>query len=362
MDSRPWVRRLLLLILLLCTTGLSAGEALHLYGFGYARGSTDADGPLEQETLTLQLQTGVDWFPSPRVRAHLHLLARDGRPDRENEQLGIVEAWVEANLQREAHRVKLRGGAFFLPTSREHVDALWDTPYSLTPSALNLWLGEELRPIGADVEYRRGGLTGGLTLFRGNDAFGTLTAARGWSLADHIALLDEEIDVTELTQGKRTISQISAELDDRLGWSGRVRWSGRDALLQITFVDNRADGFRYGDILTWRTPFYVVSGEINRGDWTVAAEHGWGRTFAYIPSGEISTDLEAGYLLVSRFFPRGRGTVRADAFAIDGERDYALTAAWIWMLPRRFRAGLEAVTTGDDTRLLGELRYTFTLR
>ena len=39
----------------------------------------------------------------------------------------------------------------FLPTSRENVDPLWQSPYTLTLSSLNTWIGEEVRLAGLDV-------------------------------------------------------------------------------------------------------------------------------------------------------------------------------------------------------------------
>src|SRR5204863_8816924 len=115
---------------------------------------------------------------------HVHLLARDDAEGSKHGRVGIVEAYVEAKLHPGRDRVRILAGAFFLPTSRENIDALWATPYTITPSALNSWLGEELRPIGVDVSYRHrtakaGTFSGGATLFGGNDTFGELLIGRG---------------------------------------------------------------------------------------------------------------------------------------------------------------------------------------
>ena len=66
------------------------------------------------------------------------------------------EAYVEAHLPARGSRLKLRAGAFFLATSRENVDALWENAYAISSSALNSWFGEELRPIGLDASWMRG--------------------------------------------------------------------------------------------------------------------------------------------------------------------------------------------------------------
>lgn len=43
----------------------------------------------------------------------------------------------------------LRGGVFFPPVSLENPGPAWTTVYTITQSALNSWIGEEVRPTGA---------------------------------------------------------------------------------------------------------------------------------------------------------------------------------------------------------------------
>src|SRR6185436_6563913 len=105
--------------------------------------------------------------------------ARNEEDGSKRGRVGIVQAFLEQSLGSGGNRVHLMEGAFFLPTSRENIDSLWETPYTITSSALNSWLGEELRPIGVDASYTHrftslGSLTGGGTVFRGNDTFGAL--------------------------------------------------------------------------------------------------------------------------------------------------------------------------------------------
>ena len=45
----------------------------------------------------------------------------------------------------------VKTGAFFPTISLENDDLGWASPYTLTPSAINSWIGEELRTIGSEA-------------------------------------------------------------------------------------------------------------------------------------------------------------------------------------------------------------------
>src|SRR5687768_13308060 len=259
-------RTVWVLVLAAAATALPAhaSDALQWSGFALLRAAAHdnepppedvfvGDAPLDDDSISAQLQLGIDWVQSPRFGAHVHLLARSESDHSRRGRIGIVQAYLDQNIERGAHRLRLTEGAFFLPTSRENVDALWESPYTITPSALNSWLGEEFRPIGFDVSWRHrlkrlGALTGGATVYRGNDTFGALPIDRGWALTDRWALLGEHVRVND-----RLFTSVSAETDGRLGWSTRAKWNNDRGAFQITRIDNRSDARQYGDLLNWAT-------------------------------------------------------------------------------------------------------------
>ena len=340
-------------LLLVALVSPAVADELQWSGFAFLRGASAASGPLEHERLAAQLQLGLDWSVSPMFGAHLHLLARSDDDSRRG-TAGIAEGYLEFNLHRPRQRLRVRGGAFFLPTSRENVDALWENPYAITSSALNSWLGEELRPIGIDASYFRGRGFVGATLFRGNDTLGALPAVRGWTLDDHWTLLGEWIPVDEAD-----FTSVSAENDGRLGWSARGGWSGENLFVQVTHFDNRSDGLDYGPLFNWGTRFSIASAEYTRDDWTVAAETGWGPTFLVVQGNTFTNDLRASHLLVSRRWGRARGTVRVEAFSVDEHDDRALTVAYFFTPLPRLRVGAELTAAEGTNRALVELRYHF---
>ena len=342
-------------VLFACLAVPAGAQDLQWGGFASLRAASNTSGPLESDPAGAQLQFGLDWSRSPVFLAHVHLVARTDDGDAEHGHFGTPEAYLELNLRPGKSRIRFRGGAFFLPTSRENVDALWENPYTVSSSALNTWFGEELRPIGLDATFMHGGAILGGTLFRGNETFGALPVDRGWALHDRWTLLGEKVASGEY------FTSLTSENDGRLGWSARAGWNASAFSVLYTHIDNRSDGQLYGDLYNWATRFDLVGADWGHGDWTVASEFGWGPTTLYFHGGSATVDLDAGYLLVSRRLPRGRLSLRFDAWngGEDERRDQALTLAGFWYPIPRLRAGLEVGVTEDTARVLVDLRYGF---
>lgn len=331
-------------------------QALQWSGFALLRATTDNDGvPFDDDPLTAQVQVGIDWRPSMSFGGHVHLLARSDADDSRRGHAGIVEAFLDQNIVRGEHRLRFMQGAFFLPGSRENVDALWESPYSITSSALNSWMGEELRPIGVDAAYTfRRTWTVGATVFRGNDTFGALPAVRGWTIRDHWATFGEHIPVDA-----EYYTSVSAENDGHLGWSTRGRWNNDHATAQLTHIDNRADALEHGELLDWYTCFDIAGADYTTGDWTFVAESGWGYTDVEFGGVRYRSDIDASYVLVSRRLATGRASLRAELFRSPLENTRALTAAYFWSPRGPLRVGVEATRAGDEGRVGVEVRWHF---
>jgi hypothetical protein len=349
------MRFVLPIVVCLAALPMRAVDGLDWSGFALLRGATATDGlPLDDDQLSAQVQLGIDWRPSVAFGAHVHLLARNDGDHSRRGRAGIVEAYLEQAFERGEHRLRFMEGAFFLPGSRENVDALWESPYSMSSSALNSWLGEELRPIGVDASYTlRRRWSGGVTLFRGNDTFGALPVDRGWKLHDHWTLLGEHVRVDD-----EYYTSVSAETDGNIGFAARARWNSDRAAVQLTHIDNRSDALQHGELLNWDTRFDIAAADFNAGDWTFVAEYGWGET-TVIHDGTFTDSISAGYVLVSRRLGRGRASLRAEQYETDGVEGHAVTGAFFWSPWPKVRAGLEGIVADDDRRAAVELRYSF---
>jgi hypothetical protein len=134
------------------------------------------------------LQLGLDWKPSELWTVHAHGVARYEPSEAGGQRVGLVEGFLQYRPELTPTRaLRLRAGLFFPPTSRENTERLWQSPYTITLSALNTWIGEEARMTGLDAALQgKSGddeweLAGGA--FLADDTSGALLAWRGWTSA-----------------------------------------------------------------------------------------------------------------------------------------------------------------------------------
>lgn len=379
--------RLTLLIAAMAPSVL-AGE-LELHGFGAARGigvsgqapwleggfgrlTEGADAPGESAfTGRALLHAGLDWKPTDTFLLHLHGLARAEPSAAGGERLGVPEAYAvfRPGLSPTVS-LQVKGGLFFPGTSLENTDRLWASPYTITFSALNTWIGEELRLTGLETRLLwsdgRDTLHAGGTAFAASDTPGALVAWRGWSLGDRLTVVAERLPLPPLASlrpggsfsaqrddGTRPIG----ELDDRLGFMVRGGWERRDrAALQAAYFDNRGDrGLREGEY-AWDTRFWVAGARLEPGGGvTLLGEVLFGRTAMgeTAPAAFVDTDFATAYAMISWQRSSLRLSARFDWFRNE-ERDgvaedesedgKALTIAAFWTPVERLRIGAELLT------------------
>ncbi len=340
-------------------------------GFGVS--SLGADRP-DDTTIdaTGQLHLALDWQPSPFFGAYVHVRGR-AEPQRvDGRELGVIEAFLHASIPAgDKSSLALQLGHFILPTSRENTEFAWSSPYTLTFSALNTWIGEEMRLTGLFTEYQvvagsQDELRVGASVFGGNDANGALLAWRGWSMGDRLTAFGEVVPLPPLNslqpgggfaaQRDDGSKPYGDDLDDRAGWAGFFRWRRADrAVLQYTRMDNRGDRELHRGEYAWRTEFDLLSGELRLDDtFVLVGEFLQGSTGMGDPNFfNAQADIEAAYLLASWHPSVFRTTLRYDTFETvdrdgsgvdnnngDGE---AWTLAFFWEPRPDLRLGLEAV-------------------
>lgn len=324
---------------------------------GYGRFDVGAESATSTRTLNTDVaQLGLDWTPIRRFLIHADGIARREPPGTVGTRAGLVQAYADLFTEH----LRLRAGTFWLPTSRENVDPLWTSRYTITNSALNSWIAQEGRPLGADLQFAPSDyLTIGATAFRGNDTMGTVLAKRGWSLGNRISTYNETIAIPP---PDHVTQPIGPDTDHKPGLAERIRLQLPErALLQITHIDNRTE-LRPGSPphTPWQTRFNIVGGEIGSASpTTLAGEWAKGRTtLAFRRAGTFALDFDTAYLLVSRKYGKDRYTMRIERFATrshlrrpdDGSRENgkALTFAWLRDLSEHVRGGLEYVRADGD--------------
>ena len=107
----------------------------------------------------------------------------------QSEAIDIVEAFLKYKpLSLSSLRFSGRLGLMYPPISLEHTDIGWTSPYSLTPSAINAWVGEEVKALSAEASFEKRLSTSTLSLvaaaFMSNDPTTALFAWRGWAMHD----------------------------------------------------------------------------------------------------------------------------------------------------------------------------------
>jgi len=227
-------------------------------------------------------------------------------------------------------RWSAKAGAFFPPISQENDGIGWSSPYTLSPSAIDSWVGEELRTVGIEARLQHRGAKANVEMFGAlygsNDPAGELLAARGWSLGDLTSGLGTRVrepDVYAPLAGASVPMRYRPfeEIDGRPGWYAGVAVDapayGRLSLLRY---DNRGDPtqeveYAGRDLYAWHTRFWSMGGQKRVGDVILAAQAMHGDTaFEPVPGLLLDTRFHAGYLLAAWAQGAWRPAIRFDVF------------------------------------------------
>ena len=247
-------------------------------------------------------------------------------------------------------RFRLKAGAFHAPISLENRAAGWESPYTLSYSAINTWLGQELRTIGMEGQLdwlgtRTGhgfdlGLVGGL--FGWNDPAGTVVATRGFSLSDRQTTLFGRVGASN--SGPLKSIELFHEIDGRPGYYAGVEGRYFDrVVIRALHYDNRADPSAFDRAIgnsAWPTHFNSVGllAESASG-WTAIVQWLDGQTYAEPEGEDYRWPFRARFALVSRQLGNHRLSIRYDSFAVDSESEdgdgatqhgHAWTAAYVF--------------------------------
>jgi len=289
----------------------------------------------------------------------------------------------------------VKAGAFFPTISLENDDLGWTSPYTLTPSAINSWIGEELRTVGSEATLRwNTGSIGTLSLIGAlyccNDQAGTLIADRGWAMDDNPTGLLERVRIPDETRRLFHVpvpgnTGMFDEIDGNVGWYAGAQWQIPEiAKLTVTRYDNQADpnAVSLRD-QAWATSFWSFGARTQVGPVTLIAQQLSGNSELEFTGGNDAIKFQSGFLLASTdwgdwrfsaredlFQTRRVGAVNADfnedgnattgAISWSGMDDIRLTAEIIRMASRRGEyvpAGLGP--SQDNTQVQFDARFFF---
>jgi hypothetical protein len=243
-------------------------------------------------------------------------------------------------------------GAFFPPFSLENMELGWASYWTITPSAINSWIGDELRTIGGEssLDWRMSTGTLSLTgaLYGWNDPAGVLMADRGWAMDDHPTALFDDPSRPNATlilfhAPHPDTTPIFMEIDNRAGWYAGASWDDSDQWrVQAFHYDNDANPAAHiEDYFAWHTDFWDGGVSKTWQEFTFLAQGMTGETSIEPRAGHVSvTQFSSAYALIGWEQGDWRLAARADDFRTHAssalsENGYALTGDVSW-LPREW--------------------------
>lgn len=283
--------------------------------------------------------------------------------DAQDHPVDVAEAYLRFKpVSTGASAFDGRLGVFVPPGSFENSAVGWSSPYTLTSSAINSWLGEEFRLLGgeAGVTFRRQSVEArlGAAVFFGGDPQGTQLAWRGWAIHDRELGLFDDWPLAPLDflppnpgfDGQSDRNRPLDEIDHRPGFLVTAEvGSTAGRKLHAMYYDNRTDpeafDAEHGQF-GWHTHFYMMGGQWDMpGEVTLLGQTIFDGRTAWGPKIPVyrvtDVDFDAAYLLASKSFGAHRASIRYDWFRThdldtlafldnNNERGRAWTAAWIW--------------------------------
>jgi hypothetical protein len=296
--------------------------------------------------------------------------------------LDVTEAYMDWRpIPRSPNQQQVRFGAFYPPFSLENAELGWQSPFTYSYSAINTWLGEEIRPIGVEWSlHRHLGFAGSphelrvfASAFYGNDPAGTLLFWRGWSLHDRQTRLNDKLpmpphpiwDYTGTVVGyyDQSVEPV-AETDHEPGAYAGLEWRyARRVLVQLARYDNRADPYSFADgQWGWDTEFNHLGVQVNL-PWQLGLVAQWleGETYwvqgaradgTLSPVASLVGDAFSGrFLLLTRLVHGShRLSLRYDTFdmhreegqpAIESDHGNAWTLAYRYEHSAHWSGGIE---------------------
>ena len=288
--------------------------------------------------------------------------------DGDQNPIDLTEAFVDWRpYPQSAWRSRTRVGAFYPPVSLENRAIGWQSLYSISASAINTWLGEELRVIGAEAAVTAMGAPAGrnfdinfvAAVYGWNDPLGVLIFQRGWAIHDRQTALFGELPRPFPADPSIQNIEFFDEVDSRAGYyvGAELKWSGEHVLRALHY-DNRGDVDEVNAREpTWLTRFDALGVRFELpAEVTFMAQYMNGDTgVAPSPDGRgmFIVDYESWFALLSYAHDAHRFTLRHDRmltemvrgaeFFNSAQNASAWTAAYTFSLDSHWQFVVEGV-------------------
>jgi hypothetical protein len=295
--------------------------------------------------------------------------------DHDVNALDLTELYGEWRpIPSSAWRSRIKLGAFYPNISLENRQSGWRSPYTLSFSAINTWIGEELRTIGTEYNLDWLGRSHGhdfdFTLtaaaYGWNDTAGTVLATRGWGLTDRQGTLFGRFANGGSPLPQRTV--FYDDLDKRPGYyaGATVNYRGLFEWRALHY-DNRAKLVEANaiDDGSWQTYFDSLGARWTPNEaWTVIGQWLHGRTYEDPGLPHYAWSFNSEFLLASLQVGAMRYSLRYDRFEMQqtvsdfgdfpillADHGHAWTVACLHDFNRHWSAALEGILVASTVPL-----------
>jgi hypothetical protein len=295
--------------------------------------------------------------------------------DGDKNPIDLTEAMLEWRpVPVSMWRWRARLGAFYPPISMENRGIGWQSIYTLSSSAINTWIGEEVRAIGGELNLTATGAGSGRSFDVGgvvgaygwNDPMGVVIQKRGWAIHDRQTALFGRLPDINGIPGADGSYELFREIDHRVGYYGGVEFTYLDrVVLRALHYDNRGDpGVHDTQEWAWLSRFNAYGLRVELPDaWTVIAQRLDGDTSVGVSAdgrGNHILGYWSDFLLVSKAIGQHRLSARYEQFHTTTERGAArfdshqdgeaLTLAYRLELSDRWQMTLEGLRVNSTLR------------
>lgn len=254
------------------------------------------------------------------------------------DNIGVTEAYISYKGLPWQNGLRINGklGILYPEISMENIATAWSSPYTLTYSGINSWLGEEVRHLGAQVSVdylgkfhnSRHDFKLSAEMFQNNDTAGAMLAWHGWTNSSRQSLWQEKLPLSSLPalDGGTLSAQAKAsdpftELDNRIGYHVKTQWRMQGlGQLELGYYDNDADTrvVKEGQY-AWLTQFVHVGTK-----WRLVynveliAQYMQGETLMQSPRGRNIVDnrYDSAFILLSHRWKKHRLSARFEDFSV----------------------------------------------
>jgi hypothetical protein len=233
-------------------------------GFGITRFQGDSKGGYMAQLVPAE----ADLVWNPRFTGALSANVSIGWERSHEPGVGVMEAFLNYLPQSQGKiSFSARAGLMWPEISLEHATGgAWSTVYTITPSAINSWVGEEVRVVGlegtAHFSLGQHEVLATAAVFGWDDTSGTLLSFRGWALEDIKGTAPGYFPLPPRNGffkfAQQNLTQNTLHIDPRAGFYARLDWRPPQPFgVAAFYYDNNGDPTAVTHELQWgwRTRF-----------------------------------------------------------------------------------------------------------